>query len=102
MAEQRQKIIRNRVALAAEESVSGVTGAIAPSHQEDPPMRIYIIGNDGITRHGRTPDQISARLPNIRGAADHTFPGEQFHAQSWPNNAITLSGREWLWSAKRA
>src|SRR5882762_11716306 len=30
------------------------------------------------------------------------FPGEQFQARSWPNNAITLSRREWLWSAKRA
>ena len=48
------------------------------------------------------PDQISARLPNIHGLADHRFPGEQFHAQSWPNNAITLSRIEWLWSAKRA
>jgi hypothetical protein len=37
------------VALAAEESVSGVTGATAQVNQEDPPMRIYIIGNDGIT-----------------------------------------------------
>jgi hypothetical protein len=35
--------------LAAEESVSGVTGATAQVNQEDPPMRIYIIGNDGIT-----------------------------------------------------
>jgi hypothetical protein len=31
------------------ESVSGVTGATAQVNQETPPMRIYIIGNDGIT-----------------------------------------------------
>jgi hypothetical protein len=34
--------------------------------------------------------------------ANHMFPAEQFHAESWPNNAITLSRIEWLWSAKRA
>ena len=38
------------MALAAEESVSGVTGGNrAGVNQETPPMRIYIIGNDGIT-----------------------------------------------------
>ena len=41
------------MALAAEESVSGVTGATAQVNQETP-MRIYIIGNDGITL-GREP-----------------------------------------------
>src|SRR5712671_6395152 len=49
----------------------------------------YAMERDKQWWHGRTPDQISARLPNIRGVADHTFPGEQFHARSWPNNAIT-------------
>src|SRR5271169_1923944 len=48
-AQQRHEIIPNSVALAAEESVSGVTGATAQVNQENPPMRIYIIGNDGIT-----------------------------------------------------
>src|SRR5438477_11724809 len=48
-AKQRHDIIPNRVALTAEESVSGVTGATAQVNQETPPMRIYIIGNDGIT-----------------------------------------------------
>src|ERR1700751_3840677 len=47
-AQQRHDIIPNRVALTAEESVSGVTGATAQVNQETPPMRIYIIGNDGI------------------------------------------------------
>jgi Protein of unknown function (DUF3489) len=37
------------VALVGEESVSGVTGTAAGVNQENPPMRIYIIGNDGIT-----------------------------------------------------
>ena len=41
--------IPNRLALTAEESVRGVTGATAQVNQETPPMRIYIIGNDGIT-----------------------------------------------------
>src|SRR5438309_7378806 len=46
---QRHDIIPNRLALSAEESVSGVPGATAQVNQETPPMRIYIIGNDGIT-----------------------------------------------------
>jgi hypothetical protein len=38
------------VALGGEESVSGVTGGTAAgSNPETPTMRIYIIGNDGIT-----------------------------------------------------
>src|SRR3954451_14173048 len=48
-AKQRHDIIPNRLALAAEGSVSGVTGATAQVNQETPPMRIYIIANDGIT-----------------------------------------------------
>ena len=50
MWQQRHKIIHNRVALDGEESVSGVTGGTRRRvDQENPPMRIYIIGNDGIT-----------------------------------------------------
>ena len=30
------------------------------------------------------------------------FPAEQFHAPLRLNNATRLSGKEWLWSAKRA
>src|SRR5207248_11752123 len=48
-AKQRHDIIPNRLALTAEESVSGITGTTAKVHQETPPMRIYIIGNAGIT-----------------------------------------------------
>src|SRR3954452_15525811 len=48
-AKQRHDIIPNRLALTAEESVSGVTGATAQVNQETPPMRIYIIGKDGST-----------------------------------------------------
>src|SRR5262245_4454034 len=50
LAQQRHKIIRNRLALVGEESVSGLTrGSRRGINQENPPMRIYIIGNDGIT-----------------------------------------------------
>ena len=50
MAQQRHKIIRNRVALVGEESVSGGHRRRRRRfNQENPPMRIYIIGNDGIT-----------------------------------------------------
>jgi hypothetical protein len=27
---------------------------------------------------------------------------QQFHARIGPNNAMALSGKEWLWAAKRA
>jgi hypothetical protein len=49
MAQQRHKIIRNREALVREESVSGLTGAQRRVNQENPPMRICIIGNNGMT-----------------------------------------------------
>jgi hypothetical protein len=49
VAEQRHKIIRKRVALRRDESVSVVTVGTAPTQTGDPPMRIYIIGNDRIT-----------------------------------------------------
>jgi hypothetical protein len=43
------KIIHNRVALVAEESVSGLPAAAGRrTRQENPSMRIYIIGSDGI------------------------------------------------------
>src|SRR5260370_41884845 len=32
----------------------------------------------------------------------NTVSAEQSHAQLWPTNARRLSGKEWLWSAKRA
>jgi Protein of unknown function (DUF3489) len=49
VAQQRHKIIRKGVALPRDESVSGVTVGAAPTPTGDPTMRIYIIGNDGIT-----------------------------------------------------
>src|SRR6201997_3840831 len=48
-AQQRHKIIRNRVALLGGKSVSVVTVGTGPTPTGDPPMRVYIIGNDGIT-----------------------------------------------------
>src|SRR5215471_7392183 len=55
-AQQRHKIIRNGVALVGEESVSGLTrGSRRGINQENPPMRIYIIGNDGITLSREAP-----------------------------------------------
>src|SRR5437763_1623097 len=48
--QQRHKIIRNGVALFGQESVSGSPAATGRGiSQENPPMRIYMIGNDGIT-----------------------------------------------------
>src|SRR6516165_10195642 len=59
-AKQRHKIIRNGVALVGEESVSGVTGGIRRRMtEEDPPMRIYIIGNDGITLCRKAPATVN-------------------------------------------
>src|SRR5438105_12048239 len=48
-AQQRHKIIRKGVALPGDESVSVVTAGTGPTPTGDPPMRVYIIGNDGIT-----------------------------------------------------
>ena len=48
VAGERHKIIRNTVALLAEESVSGSPAQRRWLIQEDPLMRVYIIGNDGI------------------------------------------------------
>src|SRR6201988_1725391 len=49
-AQQRHKIIRNGVALLGQESVSGSPAATGRGiTQENPPMRTYVIGNDGIT-----------------------------------------------------
>jgi hypothetical protein len=49
MARQRHKIIPKRVALRRDKSVSGVIVGTVPTQTGDPPMRVYIIGNDGIT-----------------------------------------------------
>ena len=50
LARQSRKIIQNRLALLGEESVSvGHRGSRRRANQENPLMRIYIIGNDGIT-----------------------------------------------------
>src|ERR1700692_1954917 len=48
-ADQRHKIIGKGVALVGEESVSGVTAEPPPGQSGAPLMRVYIIGNDGIT-----------------------------------------------------
>src|ERR1700737_1606892 len=49
LAQQRHNIIRKRVALVRDESVSVVTVGTAPAPTGDPPMRIYTFGDDGIT-----------------------------------------------------
>src|SRR3954453_19763884 len=49
VAEQRHNIIRNGVALVGEESVSGSPAEPPPAQPGEPTMRIYIIGDDGIT-----------------------------------------------------
>jgi hypothetical protein len=60
VAQQRHKIIHNGVALAGEESVSGATGGSAPpDNQENPPMRTYIIGNEGIALCRKAPATVS-------------------------------------------
>src|ERR1700752_4510012 len=50
-ARQSHKIIRNGVALLGQERVSGSPAATGRGlSQQNPPTRIYVIGNDGITR----------------------------------------------------
>src|ERR1700737_4840938 len=48
-AGQRPKIIRKRGALRRDESVRVVTVGTGPTPTGAPPMRVYIIGSDGIT-----------------------------------------------------
>ena len=55
----RHKIIRNRLALLRDESVSGVTVGTAPTPTGDPLMRIYIIGKDGITLCRKAPATVN-------------------------------------------
>jgi hypothetical protein len=67
VAQQRQKIIRKRVALRRDESVSVVTVGTGRRKQETPPMRIYIIGNDRITLCREPPAAVNADGSRILG-----------------------------------
>src|SRR6202158_808774 len=86
-AEQRHKIIGNRLALVAEESVSGVTADRRRVNQEHPFMRIYIIGNDGITLCRKAPATVN--------------DGEIAVASNEELHAASLSGKRLLalWNA---
>jgi hypothetical protein len=88
VAEQRHKIIRKRVALRRDESVSVVVRRHwAGAKQETPPMRIYIIGNDGITLCREPPAAVNE--------------GEIVVASSEELRAAQLSGKRLLalWNA---
>src|SRR5258707_5496940 len=86
-AEQRHKIIRERVALRRDESVSVVTVGTGRRKQETPPMRIYIIGNDGI--------------PLCREPPAAVNEGEIVAASNEELHAARLSGKRLLalWNA---
>jgi hypothetical protein len=76
------------VALVGEESVSGVTGGSGPGvNQENPPMRIYIIGDDGITLCREAPTAVNE--------------GEIVVASNEELHAARLSGKRLLalWNA---
>src|ERR1700726_3645438 len=79
-AKQRHDIIPNRLALTAEESVSGVTGATAQVNQETPPMRIYIIGNDGITLCREPPATVNKGEVAVPQGRSCTPPGSAANA----------------------
>ena len=54
------RLTQNRLALAGKESVSvGHRRQRLPGNQENPPMRIYIIGNDGITLCREAPASVT-------------------------------------------
>jgi hypothetical protein len=60
LAQQRHRIIPIRLALVGEESVCGVTrGSGRRVNQENPLMRTYIIGNDGLTLCREAPGTVS-------------------------------------------
>jgi hypothetical protein len=76
------------VALAGEESVSGITGGNGRGiNQENPPMRIYIIGDDGITL--------------CREASTAVSEGEIAVASNEELHAARISGKQLLalWNA---
>jgi hypothetical protein len=75
------------VALLGQESVSGVTGGTAAVQTGEPTMRIYIIGNDGITLCGEPPAVVNE--------------GEIVVASNAELQAAQLSGRRLLalWNA---
>jgi hypothetical protein len=60
----------------------------------------------GLSRGRRCREAPTGISANSEGAVtpigNNAFSAEQFHAESWPNNAIILSRRESLWSPKRA
>jgi hypothetical protein len=87
VAEQRHKIIRKRVALRRNESVSVVTVGTGPAQTGDPTMRIYIIGNDGITLCREPPSTVNE--------------GEFVVASNEELHAARLSGKQLLalWNA---
>ena len=87
MAQQRHKIIRKRVALRRDKSVSVVTVGIVLTPTGDPPVRIYIFGNDGITLSREPPAAVSE--------------GEIVVASSEELHAAPLNGRRLLalWNA---
>ena len=87
MAQQRHKIIRKRVALRRDKSVSVVTVGIVLTPTGDPPVRIYIFGNDGITLSHEPPAAVSE--------------GEIVVASSEELHAAPLNGRRLLalWNA---
>jgi hypothetical protein len=60
VAQQRHKIIHNRVALGGEESVSGDTSGKGPPDQPgEPTHRTYIIGDDGVVLCRKTPATVT-------------------------------------------
>jgi hypothetical protein len=86
-AQQRHKIIRKRVALLGNESVSVVTVGIGPTQSGDHPMRVYIIGNDGIILCRQPPEAVNE--------------GEIVVASNGELHAAQLSGKRLvaLWNA---
>src|SRR6202035_3373648 len=58
-AQQRHKIIGKGLALVGEESVSGSRRNRRRVNQEHPLMRVYIIGNDGITLRRKAPAAVN-------------------------------------------
>src|ERR1700738_669115 len=86
-AQQRHKIILKPVALRRNESVSVVTVGTVPAPTGDPPMRVYIIGNDGITLCREAPAAVNE--------------GEIVVASNEELHAAQLSGKRLLalWNA---
>jgi hypothetical protein len=80
--------------------IAAVSVSSGSSHHRTLNTRDQGVGNLCVPSAADRP--VLAACWRIFATADHAFSAEQFCTRISPNNAMTLSGNEWLWPAKRA